>query len=68
MESEYTENDRTDEAGTVDEKETVCNQSSSDKVSGRSIVFLKDTDCSAKGMSAFMRLSCLYCFADSKYR
>lgn len=41
MESEHSEDDRADEAGTVHEEETICDQSSSDQIFGRSIIFLK---------------------------
>lgn len=44
MESEHSENDRDYEARTVAEEETVCNQPSANKVSGRSIILLKRVD------------------------
>lgn len=38
---EHAENDRVDEAGSVHEEKTFCNQPSSNKIFGRSIIFLK---------------------------
>ncbi len=58
VEPEHIENDRTDETGAFDEEETICDQPSSDTVSGRNTVFLINTDYSVERMGTFMRLSC----------
>lgn len=57
MEPEHIKNDRVDEARVVHEEKTIRNQPSSDKISGRSIIFLKQVPDQLKRMEGFMRLS-----------
>ena len=51
MEPEHPEDDRNYEAGTFDEEEAVCNQPQTNKVSGRSIIFLKNRVCEQKSVN-----------------
>jgi len=59
MELEHIKNDRVDEARVVHEEKTIRNQPSSDKIFGRSIIFLKQVPDRLKRMEGFMRLSCI---------
>lgn len=60
MESEYLENDKNHETGLPLRKKRYAISLLPTKISGKGLIFLKDTDCADKEMDTFMRLSYFY--------